>query len=85
MVFSHGVTGGKGRCYPFWQDLMYCMARVGALHGEKCTLQFEDYLECLHHTKLVGRVMHLLMLQTVIIVVGVCCATTIYSIKLNAK
>ena len=56
MVFSHGVTGGKGRCYPFWQDFMYCMARVGALHGEKCSMQFEDYFECLHHTKSVGDV-----------------------------
>ncbi|RDD47859.1 NADH dehydrogenase [ubiquinone] iron-sulfur protein 5-A [Trichoplax sp. H2] len=56
MVFSHGVTGGKGRCYPLWQDLMYCMARVGALHGEKCTLEFDDYLECLHHTKLKRRI-----------------------------
>lgn len=48
-----GYTGGRSRCFPFWQDFQKCYA--GADTPGECTLAKEDYLECLHHTKEVSR------------------------------
>ncbi|GAA6041401.1 hypothetical protein JCM8097_005228 [Rhodosporidiobolus ruineniae] len=53
MASGFSYTGGRSRCFPFWQDFQKCYA--GADVPEQCTLQKEDYLECLHHTKEVSR------------------------------
>ncbi|GAA5908763.1 hypothetical protein JCM5296_005762 [Sporobolomyces johnsonii] len=55
MASGFGYNGGRSRCFPFWQDFQKCYA--GADVPEQCTLQKEDYLECLHHTKEVSRAM----------------------------
>ncbi|GAA5885472.1 hypothetical protein JCM16303_005216 [Sporobolomyces ruberrimus] len=53
MASGFGYTGGRSRCFPFWQDFQKCYA--GADSPQECVLQKEDYLECLHHTKEVSR------------------------------
>ncbi|GAA6060854.1 hypothetical protein JCM10212_006234 [Sporobolomyces blumeae] len=53
MASGFGYTGGRSRCFPFWQDFQKCYA--GADTPQQCVLQKEDYLECLHHTKEVSR------------------------------
>ncbi|GJN94191.1 hypothetical protein Rhopal_007265-T1 [Rhodotorula paludigena] len=53
MASGYGYTGGRSRCFPFWQEFQKCYA--GADTPEQCVLQKEDYLECLHHTKEVSR------------------------------
>ncbi|GAA5853932.1 hypothetical protein JCM8547_008161 [Rhodosporidiobolus lusitaniae] len=55
MASGFSYTGGRSRCFPFWQDFQKCYA--GADVPEQCALQKEDYLECLHHTKEVSRAM----------------------------
>ncbi|GAA6011193.1 hypothetical protein JCM10207_005534 [Rhodosporidiobolus poonsookiae] len=55
MASGFSYTGGRSRCFPFWQDFQKCYA--GADQPEQCVLQKEDYLECLHHTKEVSRAM----------------------------
>eukprot|EP00035_Acanthoeca_spectabilis_P020270 m.431971 g.431971 ORF g.431971 m.431971 type:complete len:89 (+) comp17374_c0_seq1:182-448(+) len=49
MVSGYGVSGGKGRCYKFWQDFMDCMKRDD--RSIACKAQAMDYEECLHHKK----------------------------------
>eukprot|EP00690_Seculamonas_sp_ecuadoriensis_P001321 EC814525.1.p5 GENE.EC814525.1~~EC814525.1.p5 ORF type:complete len:75 (-),score=25.12 EC814525.1:356-580(-) len=49
MSSGFGVKGGQGRCFPFWMDFAKCMSDADT--PAKCTLQREDYLECLHHKK----------------------------------
>ena len=55
MVSGHGVKGGRGRCYGLWQDFVACMDRHKSTSLGVCQHQREDYLECLHHPKLVSR------------------------------
>ncbi|GAA5871444.1 hypothetical protein JCM3774_005602 [Rhodotorula dairenensis] len=55
MASGYSYTGGRSRCFAFWQDFQKCYA--GADVPEQCALQKEDYLECLHHTKEVQRAM----------------------------
>ncbi|GAA5884076.1 hypothetical protein JCM6882_002128 [Rhodosporidiobolus microsporus] len=57
MASGFSYTGGRSRCFPFWQDFQKCYA--GADVPEQCALQKEDYLECLHHTKEVSRAMRI--------------------------
>ncbi|GAA5836389.1 hypothetical protein JCM11251_001479 [Rhodosporidiobolus azoricus] len=57
MASGFGYTGGRSRCFPFWQDFQKCYA--GADVPEQCVAQKEDYLECLHHTKEVSRAMRI--------------------------
>ena len=50
----YGVSGGRARCSPFWEDLMACAQESGRREQwEKCKHEREDYIECLHHKKLV--------------------------------
>ncbi|KAJ3092170.1 hypothetical protein HK102_010131 [Quaeritorhiza haematococci] len=49
MASGFGTNGGRNRCFPFFQDFAKCY--VQADHPEECRLQFEDYQECLFHTK----------------------------------
>ena len=56
MVHGYGKNGGRGRCYIFWNDLLTCVRHAESAnidHVKECELQREDYLECLHHKKLV--------------------------------
>ncbi|PKS11634.1 hypothetical protein jhhlp_001785 [Lomentospora prolificans] len=55
MASGYGYSGGPGRCFPFWQEVLACYVvnaspedRSGA---QKCGLALEDYYECLHHKK----------------------------------
>ena len=54
MVSGNGVKGGRGRCYTLWVDFMSCLARNDSTSLKICTHEREDYLECLHHAKLVS-------------------------------
>ncbi|KAL2915721.1 hypothetical protein HK105_204667 [Polyrhizophydium stewartii] len=49
MSSGFGTNGGRGRCYPFWQEFMRC--HVQADSAKECVLLFEDYQECLYHRK----------------------------------
>lgn len=53
MVTGHGARGGRGRCFAMWQEFMKCITDGGTVSLDVCQLQREDYLECLHHQKLV--------------------------------
>ncbi len=53
MVSGHGVKGGRGRCFTLWQDFVGCMSRHGSISIGVCQEYREDYMECLHHMKLV--------------------------------
>lgn len=44
-----GVRGGTSRCFSFWQEFRKCY--VTSESPSDCSLQRDDYLECLHHTK----------------------------------
>ncbi|GAA6056213.1 hypothetical protein JCM3770_002090 [Rhodotorula araucariae] len=57
MASGYSYTGGRNRCFPFWQDFQKCYASADA--PEQCVLQKEDYLECLHHTKEVSRALRI--------------------------
>ncbi|KAJ3158677.1 hypothetical protein HDU86_002642 [Geranomyces michiganensis] len=50
MSSGFGLNGGRGRCFPFWQDFAKCYVQTDA-PKEDCRLQFEDYQECLYHRK----------------------------------
>ncbi|SHO79139.1 Uncharacterized protein MSYG_3487 [Malassezia sympodialis ATCC 42132] len=49
MASGFGIKGGPSRCFAFWQDFRKCY--LTADEPSECSLQKEDYLECLHHTK----------------------------------
>ena len=54
MVTGYGVDGTRGRCYTLWMDFMACAAKRGSYGADVCQNEREDYLECLHHAKLVS-------------------------------
>lgn len=54
MVSGHGVRGGRGRCFTLWRDFMKCVESAGSAGSGVCPEQREDYMECLHHAKLVN-------------------------------
>eukprot|EP00042_Codosiga_hollandica_P010368 m.23151 g.23151 ORF g.23151 m.23151 type:complete len:94 (+) comp34742_c0_seq2:84-365(+) len=56
MVHGHGVRGGRGRCYPFFEDFVDCVNAAGAGRAFKCLKQAEDYKECLHLEKTADRI-----------------------------
>ena len=58
MSSGFGTNGGRGRCFPFWQD--YAKCHVESTKMGECKLQYEDYQECLFHKKEFKR---LLMIQ----------------------
>ncbi len=47
------MKGGRGRCYTLWRDFMACLAKHDTVSLKVCHNEREDYLECLHHSKLV--------------------------------
>ncbi|GBG91400.1 hypothetical protein CBR_g52287 [Chara braunii] len=54
MASGFGVTGGMGRCYPFWMDFSECMSQCE--EPAQCLKLREDYFECLHHHKEFSRI-----------------------------
>lgn len=54
MVTGYGVNGGRGRCYTLWKDFITCAKKHGTYGPEVCQAEREDYIECLHHAKLVS-------------------------------
>ncbi|KAJ3194191.1 hypothetical protein HK101_003311 [Irineochytrium annulatum] len=44
-----GTNGGRGRCFPFFQELTKCYVQTA--ETEDCRLYYEDYMECLHGRK----------------------------------
>ncbi|GFZ44799.1 hypothetical protein JCM24511_02525 [Saitozyma sp. JCM 24511] len=53
MASGFGYTGGRTRCFPFWQEFSKCYAQADS--PQDCVAQKEDYLECLHRTKEIAR------------------------------
>lgn len=49
MASGYGFKGGRGRCFPFWQEFAKCYG--SADNVDQCELQYEDYQECLFHKK----------------------------------
>jgi NADH dehydrogenase (ubiquinone) Fe-S protein 5 len=49
MSSGFGTNGGRGRCFPFWQEFAKC--HVGSDSLDQCKPAFEDYQECLFHKK----------------------------------
>ena len=55
MAEGPGLSGNRPRCAPFWDDFLACVVRVGPNdQWVQCQNYREDYLECLHHKKLVS-------------------------------
>ncbi|RUP51320.1 hypothetical protein BC936DRAFT_148765 [Jimgerdemannia flammicorona] len=57
MASGFGYNGGRGRCFNFWQEFHKCYAMADS--PQECLLQRDDYLECLHHTKEIARVLRI--------------------------
>ncbi|RXK34969.1 NADH dehydrogenase (ubiquinone) Fe-S protein 5 [Tremella mesenterica] len=53
MASGFGYTGGRTRCFPFWQEFAKCYAQADV--PNECIAPKEDYLECLHRTKEIAR------------------------------
>ena len=45
-----GVYTRNGRCFEFWKKLKEC-EQTAEIPRIDCPAYFQDYLECLHHTK----------------------------------
>ncbi|KXN85833.1 NADH dehydrogenase [ubiquinone] iron-sulfur protein 5-B, partial [Leucoagaricus sp. SymC.cos] len=41
-----GFSGGRPRCFAYWQDFQKCYA--GTDNPQTCVAQYADYFECLH-------------------------------------
>ncbi|KAH7886914.1 hypothetical protein F5I97DRAFT_1871181 [Phlebopus sp. FC_14] len=54
MASGISFTGGRSRCFTYWQEFSKCYSQAG--DPGDCRLQGEDYLECLHHTKQTERI-----------------------------
>jgi len=50
---GYSYSGGRSRCFAFWQEFSKCYA--GADAPAECMAQAGDYIECLHHTREVAR------------------------------
>jgi len=58
MASGYGLNGGPSRCFVFWQELLGCyVVNAGESDSgkKKCISAFEDYYECLHHSKEAAR------------------------------
>ncbi|KAG8587975.1 hypothetical protein GDO81_005835 [Engystomops pustulosus] len=45
-----------GRCHSFEKDWVECAHGIGAIRAKKeCKLEYEDFLECMHRSKLLQR------------------------------
>ncbi|KAI9347700.1 hypothetical protein BDR26DRAFT_931411 [Obelidium mucronatum] len=49
MSSGFGISGGRGRCFSFFQDYAGCFASADS--PKECVRQYEDYQECLYHRK----------------------------------
>ncbi|KAI8835606.1 hypothetical protein BJ741DRAFT_607382 [Chytriomyces cf. hyalinus JEL632] len=49
MSSGFGTSGGRGRCFSFFQDYAGCFAQAD--NPRECLRQYEDYQECLYHRK----------------------------------
>ncbi|KAI8929158.1 hypothetical protein BC831DRAFT_396686 [Entophlyctis helioformis] len=49
MSSGFGTNGGRGRCFPFWQEFTRCHVQADA--ASQCSTLLEDYQECLYHRK----------------------------------
>ncbi|KAJ3570566.1 hypothetical protein NP233_g4317 [Leucocoprinus birnbaumii] len=49
MASGFAYSGGRPRCFAYWQDFQKCYAGTDDPKG--CMNQYFDYFECLHHTK----------------------------------
>ena len=59
MSSGFGARGRTGRCYPFWQDFVNCMANADS--PKECYTLREDYSECLHYKKAYTRMNRILL------------------------
>ncbi|ORZ38132.1 hypothetical protein BCR44DRAFT_42605 [Catenaria anguillulae PL171] len=50
MASGFGLSGGRSRCFAFYQDLQKCFLTSEDPHTQ-CAPVKADYLECLHHRK----------------------------------
>ncbi|KAG6334965.1 hypothetical protein ID866_4121 [Astraeus odoratus] len=53
MASGFSYTGGRSRCFTYWQEFSKCYSQADA--PSQCRAQADDYLECLHHTKEIER------------------------------
>jgi len=53
MASGFGYTGGRSRCFAYWQEFSKCYAQTDV--PSQCRSQVDDYLECLHHTQEIAR------------------------------
>ncbi|TFK32330.1 hypothetical protein BDQ12DRAFT_728754 [Crucibulum laeve] len=53
MASGFGYTGGRSRCFTYWQEFSKCYAQTDA--PSECRPQVNDYLECLHHPQEIAR------------------------------
>lgn len=55
-MYGRGAKGGRGRCYGLWSAFSACAEQHSKYKFQnECRIEREDYIECLHHTKLVSR------------------------------
>ncbi|KNE54869.1 hypothetical protein AMAG_00817 [Allomyces macrogynus ATCC 38327] len=54
MASGFSLTGGRPRCYAFWQDVQKCFLTADEPRTQ-CAPFKADYFECLHHTKELAR------------------------------
>ncbi|KAF9489222.1 hypothetical protein BDN71DRAFT_1593564 [Pleurotus eryngii] len=53
MASGFGYSGGRSRCFTYWQEFSKCYAQTS--NPQECRPQSEDYIECLHHPKEIAR------------------------------
>ncbi|KAK9468685.1 hypothetical protein V1512DRAFT_61833 [Lipomyces arxii] len=53
MSSGFGLSGGKGRCYDLWLDVVKCSNDVdnGTMTRAQCQVPLSDFVECLHHNR----------------------------------
>ncbi|KAG6824719.1 hypothetical protein H0H92_006070 [Tricholoma furcatifolium] len=49
MASGFGYSGGRSRCFEYWQEFSKCYAQTD--NPRTCRPFSDDYLECLHGTK----------------------------------
>ncbi|KAF9567164.1 hypothetical protein CPC08DRAFT_703410 [Agrocybe pediades] len=49
MASGFGWTGGRSKCFTYWQEFQKCYIQTD--NRADCLAQSDDYLECLHHQK----------------------------------
>lgn len=50
MSSGAGIFTSRGRCYPFWKEMIQCHD-ASIFPSRDCLQHYEDYMECLHRTK----------------------------------